>query len=137
MRPQRRIPAADYGAAAYFDPVGKIYFVSGGNDTAGAQGKPRVNLVYYFRLENRINFIHSDDFRKSGEMNFVAATDNIQMTNTNVITDPQVLHCGDQIQVTNLYVSIDLAMLCVNDTQSNPYSLADPVTKEQSVTWTF
>jgi len=58
------------------------------------------------------------------------------MSNPDMIPDDQFSYADDYIEMTDLYVVFYLTFLDINDTETNPESLADAVTEQQPITWT-
>jgi hypothetical protein len=67
-------------------------------------------------------------------MNFVAASYYVQMSNSYVVVNLQLLHSDNQIKMTNLHVIVNPAFLRVDDAKSDAHALSDFITTTQAIT---
>src|SRR5438445_1110376 len=115
VRPKRRVAAAQDRAASNRDPIGKIYFVSGRNNTAIAQEESWINRINYVWFGHGIYFIHPDNLRISSQVNLVAASDDIKVADSYVVANLELLNSDDQIKVSNLNIVFDAAFPRIDD----------------------
>jgi hypothetical protein len=134
MSPQRGIAATKNGPTANRNPVSKVDLVSGGDNASGAQKEARISRIHHLGVRYRIDLIHPNYFRISFQYNFIATANNIQMADSDVVPQCQLLHSNNQIEVSNLNVIVDLAVNRVNDTEPNLHPLSDLVAKKQPIT---
>jgi hypothetical protein len=111
--------------------------VSGRNNTAIAKVKSRIDRVNGFRLGNGIDFIHSDDFGVASEMNFVAASYYVQVSDSYVVINLKLLQSNNQIKMPNLNVVVDPALADIDNAESDTRSLSYFITKKQTIAGAF
>jgi hypothetical protein len=107
--------------------------VSRGNNASSTQKEARISRIHHLGIRYRIDLIHANYFRISLQHNFIATTNNIQMTDSDVVAQLKLLHSNNQIQVSNLNVIIDLARTRINYTEPDVHALSDFVAKKQTI----
>jgi hypothetical protein len=133
VRPKRGVASAQNRSATNRHAIGEIYFVSGSNDAAVAKQEPWISRVNHIRIGYRVNFIHANYLRITPERNFVAAANNIQMPDADVVSDYQLLDPDKDIQMTDSYVIINPAVLRVDYAQTNTNTFADSITEKPAI----
>jgi hypothetical protein len=67
----------------------------------------------------------------------ISAANDIQVTDTHVIADRQLLNPRDHVQMTDLHVIFDGALVRVDDAKPDANSFADLISKEQTIKRAF
>jgi hypothetical protein len=137
MSPQRGIASAYDGALPYLNPICEVQLVSRRNNTAVAKEEAWVDLIDNIGFRDRIDFVHPNDLRISSESHIVASPDDIQMTDSCVVSNRQLFHPKYRIEMTDAYVIVNRALPRINDAESNANAFADLIAEEQTVTGAF
>jgi hypothetical protein len=134
VRPQRGITAAQNRSATNRDAIGKVYFMACRNDAAVTQQETRIDGINDVWFRDGIYFVHANDLGITSKVNFVATSDDIQVSNVYMIPKLQLLNPNYQIKMPNSHVIIDPALFRIDDAQSDAHSLSNSITKEQTIT---
>jgi hypothetical protein len=135
VRPERRIAATKNRPATNRNSVGEVYLVSSRNDAAGAKREARIDLINHLGLGNGVDFIHADDFGVTSKTHFIAASYDVQKSDSYVVTDLQLLYSDNQIQMSDANVVVDSAFACVDNAETDPHALSDLIPKKQTIAW--
>lgn len=109
----------------------------GGDDTAIAEEKNRIDLVDYVRIGNGVDLIHPDDLAVPSEADLVSAANDIQVTDTYVILDRQFLNARDDVEMAHRYVVVNIAFAGVDNAEPDANSFADLVAEAQAIEGAF
>jgi hypothetical protein len=137
VSPERRISSSEYCSTAYFNPISKIDLVSGSDHAAIAENEPWVSRIHNVGIGNRIDLVESNYFRKSAQRDFVAAANNIQVSDARMVSDDQLLNSDYEIEVPDLNVIGNLTVSRIKQTTANADPFSDLVSKEQTITWSL
>ena len=104
--------------------------MAGGNYRSRANNKRWIDRINYFRIGDRVDFVEPYYVRVPADPHFVAAANNIQVTDAHVITHPQTRDADDDIKVSYGRIRIDFAPARVDYAEANMDATANLVTKE-------
>src|SRR4051794_37330288 len=100
------------------------------NNTAVTEYESRICLVYHIGLGNRVDLIKPNDLGIPTEADFIAAADDVQMSDPAMVADSEFLCPQQYIEMSDLDVIAYLTGRSVNYRESNAHPFTDLVSKK-------